>query len=42
MGLFRKPVDKASSAKKFRHSISRTKAANVPTKRAIMRGGQRM
>ncbi|QXP08591.1 MAG: hypothetical protein [Arizlama microvirus] len=33
-------VNKAHSAKKFRHSISRTKAANLP--RTIMRGGYRL
>lgn len=42
MGTFRKPLNKGSSAKKFRRDVSHTKAANVPSRRGIMRGGQRM
>lgn len=33
-------VNKAHSASKFKHSISRTKAANLP--RSVMRGGYRL
>jgi len=42
MGTFRKPVNKGSSAKKFRHNVSKTKAANLPSRHVLMRGGQRM
>lgn len=40
--MFRRPVNKKSSAKRFRKNVSKTKAANVPSRRGIMRGGQRM
>lgn len=42
MSLKRRPVNKSRSASKFRKQASKTKAANVPSKRTIMRGGQRM
>lgn len=38
----RKPLNKGKSARKFRKDVSRTKAANVPSRHVIMRGGQRM
>lgn len=38
----RRPLNKAKSAKKFRKDVQYTKAANIPSRRAIMRGGQRM
>lgn len=38
----RKPLNKAKSAKKFRRDVQYTKAANMPSKHTIMRGGQRM
>ncbi len=38
----RKPVNKVKSAKVFRHNVSKTKAANMPSRYTIMRGGQRM
>lgn len=36
----RKSVNKSVSAAKFRHSVGRTKAANLP--RTVMRGGWRL
>lgn len=38
----RRPVNKKSSARKFRKNVSKTKAANLPGRRGISRGGQRM
>lgn len=38
----RKVLNKAKSAKKFRRDTKYTKAANVPSRHVIMRGGQRM
>lgn len=38
----RRPLNKKSSAKKFRKDVSKTKAANIPSRKTIMRGGQRM
>lgn len=38
--LHRKPVSKKYSARKFRHGVSRTKAANVAP--PPMRGGYRL
>lgn len=38
----RSPVNKSNSAKTFRKNVSKTKAANIPTRRVLMRGGQRM
>lgn len=40
MGLRRSPVNKRSSARKFRHSIGRTKGVNMAA--APMRGGWRL
>ncbi|QXP08544.1 MAG: hypothetical protein [Arizlama microvirus] len=42
MGTFRKPVNKSQSARKFRKNVSKTKAANIPSRKVLMRGGQRM
>lgn len=42
MSMYRKPVNKSGSAKHFRHNVAHTKAANLPSRRSIMRGGQRM
>lgn len=42
MGMIRQQVSKGKSAKHFRHNVAHTKAANVPSTRQIMRGGQRM
>lgn len=42
MSTKRRPLNKAKSAHKFRKAVGKTKAANVPSKRTIMRGGQRM
>lgn len=38
--MYRKPVNKAKSARKFKKNVSRTKMANM--KAAPMRGGIRM
>lgn len=38
----RKPLNKAKSAKKFRKDVQKTKAANIPSRYTIQRGGQRM
>jgi hypothetical protein len=38
----RKPLNKAKSARKFKKHVQYTKAANIPSKRTIQRGGQRM
>lgn len=38
----RRPLNKSKSARKFRHDVQYTKAANVPSRHIIMRGGQRM
>jgi len=38
----RKPLNKSRSAKEFRRAVKYTKAANVPSRYVIMRGGQRM
>lgn len=40
MGMQRRPVNKHSSAKKFRHNTQKTKAANVQPN--PMRGGIRL
>lgn len=40
MSKYRKPLNKAVSAGKFRHSVGRTKLANLP--RTVMRGGYRL
>lgn len=42
MGMIRRPVNKAKSAKKFRRHVAHTKAANIPSRGVINRGGQRM
>lgn len=39
---YRKPLNKVKSAKKFKKQVSKTKAANLPSRRIIQRGGQRM
>lgn len=38
----RRPLNKSKSAKKFRRDVKYTKAANMPSRHVIMRGGQRM
>lgn len=38
--MHRRPVNKVASAGKFRKSVGRTKAANLP--RTVMRGGWRL
>lgn len=38
--VYRSGVSKKHSAGKFRHNVSRTKAANLP--RTVMRGGWRL
>lgn len=38
----RRPLNKVKSAKKFKQQVSKTKAANIPSRRSISRGGQRM
>lgn len=38
----RYPVNKSRPARKFRKAVSTTKAANIPSRHVIMRGGQRM
>ena len=40
MGLYRKPVNKYKSAKRFRSQAKRTKAANM--QKAPQRGGWRL
>lgn len=42
MAKYRKALNKKSSAKKFSKATKYTKAANLPSSRKIMRGGQRM
>lgn len=39
MGMYRKPVNKQRSAKKFRRDLRTTKAPNI---RAVARGGFRL
>lgn len=38
----RKPLNKKASARKFRKDVQYTKAANIPSRKTIQRGGQRM
>lgn len=42
MSTYRKPVNKSRSSKTFRNNVSKTKAANLPSRAVLMRGGQRM